>query len=514
MLDENAFVKKGDKWYKPDAIGRLQEATSWAESMKQEFGNTYDNLLAPTQKATLAPKAPENLTLKQNITKAVEERPSRISHGYTAKNAFYITKDNRIVPANEFSQVSRGDDIVSVHSHSGENWEQYTKEHGQEPFQPPNAADFDHLRWLIKHGYGNKIAIIMGDGRYIQVEIPEPVQPRFTRMGIKSLEKLLYPASRGASDKDYLAKLREVVKDEGWQLTEGNWKENTPEIAPSTETESTQQRGSKMSKAKRISIKNEPPEGMAEPIIESGTPPTKQDVDKAISDSVDRAIAKSKGKVGMLISGGVDSSVLLDFVARKEKPIAFTIVTNIEHPDLAKAKQIAKKYGLEHHIIIPTKQDIERAREAIGKRGTLYKGDVAVYLALEEAKQKGVDTILATDGIDEQTGGYWWHANKSDRFADKEQAFKYYWGRLNPEHIEPMLDSANRLGVKVEYPFLDKEVVDTLNNIPLDERVENKTPKSWWKNYAKNYVSEDIVSRPKLGFVSALDEDLIMKGGV
>ena len=384
-----------------------------------------------------------------------------------------------------------------------------------------------------KEGYdvGNGVGVVIhGEGKYKTYTVTHlntglamghEWKDRLKAIALAKAEAKIDDWSKYETDKDIpketmdtAAALVRAFTSETMDTELASRLEKPQTTSPSGETKETTQRKTKMSRTKRISIKNEPPEGMTEPIIKSGKTPTKQDVDEAISDSVDRAIAKSKGKVGMLISGGVDSSLLLDFVTKKEKPIVFTIVTNPEHPDLDKAKEIAKKYDLEHHIIIPTKQDIERAREAIGKRGTLYKGDIAVYLALEEAREKGVDTILATDGIDEQTGGYWWHANKSDKFTDKEEAFKFYWDRLNPEHIEPMLDSANRLGVKVEYPFLDKEVVNTLNKIPLDERVESQITKAWFKKYAKNYVPEDIVNRPKVGFVDALDEELIMQEGM
>ncbi len=257
-------------------------------------------------------------------------------------------------------------------------------------------------------------------------------------------------------------------------------------------------------------ISRESLEGMREPILRTGPVPSKKEVDKAISNSIKKAMSNDKGKVGMFLSGGVDSVMLLEFVTRRGKVVpVFTIVSDSDHPDLIAAKKIAKEYGLEHHILIPKKEDLLRAKKAINKRGKLYKGDIAVYLALELAKDKKIDTILAGDGIDEMTGGYWWHANTSDKFSSKKEAFEHYWNRLKSDHIEPMLDSANRVGIKVEYPFLDKELVSVLNRIPLEERTNKGITKKWWKEFARSYVPEYIVSRPKAGFVDALDESII-----
>lgn len=250
--------------------------------------------------------------------------------------------------------------------------------------------------------------------------------------------------------------------------------------------------------------------GMREPILRTGPVPSKKEVNKAISNSVQNAMSNDKGKVGMFLSGGVDSVILLEFVTRHNKIIpVFTIVSDSDHPDLIAAKKIAKEYNLEHYILIPKKEDLARARKAISKRGKLYKGDIAVYLALELAKDKGIDTILAADGIDEMTGGYWWHASPSDKFSSKEDAFEHYWSRLSPDHIEPMLDSAEKVGIKVEYPFLDKDLVSVLNRIPLEERVKKGITKSWWKDFAKEYIPKYIVERKKIGFVDALDESII-----
>jgi hypothetical protein len=75
MLDENAFVRKGDKWLKPDASGKLQEVTSWAESMSKEFANTYDKIIAPELAIPKAPVTPE-VTKRIRLTPEAEVQTS------------------------------------------------------------------------------------------------------------------------------------------------------------------------------------------------------------------------------------------------------------------------------------------------------------------------------------------------------------------------------------------------------------------------------------------------------
>ena len=67
LLDENAFVRKGEKWFKPDASGNLNEATAYAETMTEEFGNTYDKIIAPALPIAEAGKAkePRQMTVEE-----------------------------------------------------------------------------------------------------------------------------------------------------------------------------------------------------------------------------------------------------------------------------------------------------------------------------------------------------------------------------------------------------------------------------------------------------------------
>ncbi|MFA5379941.1 MAG: asparagine synthase-related protein, partial [Dehalococcoidia bacterium] len=111
---------------------------------------------------------------------------------------------------------------------------------------------------------------------------------------------------------------------------------------------------------------------------------------------------------------------------------------------------------------------------------------------------------------DELMGGYWWHANVSDRYTDVSAAFEDYWQRLDAEQIYPMKLSADRVGIEVSWPFLDDRVVQVISRIPVSERVKPGIPKAWWKRFAREYVGipDGVVERQKLGFVSALTSDI------
>jgi asparagine synthetase B (glutamine-hydrolysing) len=238
------------------------------------------------------------------------------------------------------------------------------------------------------------------------------------------------------------------------------------------------------------------------------------DVDTAIHIAVQRHIA---GTVGVLLSGGVDSTVLLMYVLDELNPVpVVTIASDPSHPDLVAAQHVAAHFSLRHHVLLPGVDDVERARGIIASRRSVFPGDIGVYLALEYARSLGITRIIASDGIDELVGGYWWHANTSESFPTCEGAFAHFWHVLYPNHLRPMLQSAAGIGIDVRFPFLDYRVRSVLNRIPIDTRVAPGEPKLWWREYAKKKlgIPTTIADRRKLGFVSALDETVCMPQSV
>ena len=112
--------------------------------------------------------------LKDAIARAVEERPGRATHGYTATNAFYVT-DDKVTPWNEHGNLSASEQrrAIPVHSHGAENWKEYQKSTGKpEDFYPHNSEDI-HI-WVkgVREGkMGTASALIMPDGRMEVLEM-------------------------------------------------------------------------------------------------------------------------------------------------------------------------------------------------------------------------------------------------------------------------------------------------------------------------------------------------------
>ncbi len=207
---------------------------------------------------------------------------------------------------------------------------------------------------------------------------------------------------------------------------------------------------------------------------------------------------------GILLSGGVDSSILA-ILANSRSPVpCFTIGSSLEHPDVVAASRLASEKGWDLKVLVPGNTTIDR----VNKELSTYPGDGGVYLALEFLSHFSSD-VMAGDGIDEQMGGYWWHVHTSDRFKSMEDAFEWFWDNLEPAHLTPMFNSAVRVGVNVHWVYLDQVVVNYISGIPLADRVMGGVGKAIWKDLARMIgVPDWVIDRPKKGFVNALDSNV------
>lgn len=124
--------------------------------------------------------------LQTAIQKAIAEKPSRLSHGDTNKNAFWID-GNKIIPHNKYKEVLSSKNVISVHSHSPENYKNYNAE--TDKFEPLNGADLETLQHMVKYGYGATIALISAYGELEYIRFTENSNRNFLKLTSSQLRK-------------------------------------------------------------------------------------------------------------------------------------------------------------------------------------------------------------------------------------------------------------------------------------------------------------------------------------
>ncbi|HWM44761.1 MAG TPA: asparagine synthase (glutamine-hydrolyzing) [Burkholderiales bacterium] len=130
----------------------------------------------------------------------------------------------------------------------------------------------------------------------------------------------------------------------------------------------------------------------------------------AFTEKLDEAV-RERLPAGILLSGGIDSAMLVALAAKHQKVKTFSAgFADDAASELARAAQVAKRFGTEHHEIVLSPRDVlARLPQAVAERDAPVSrpADVALYfMAAEVARQGGAPAVLTGDGADEVLGGY------------------------------------------------------------------------------------------------------------
>jgi len=164
----------------------------------------------------------------------------------------------------------------------------------------------------------------------------------------------------------------------------------------------------------------------------------------------------------LLLSGGLDTSILAavsEEAGKKRKALTVSMdINGTPAPDLEYAKKVAQSFLYEHHQIRLTENEalekIPEVIKAVGSFDPALPNDLAIYVAIKEAKNLGIESVMTGDGADELFAGY------------------SYMHELSPEELnkyirnisKTMYFSSNKLGdflgVEIKQPYLDTGIVE------------------------------------------------------
>ena len=183
--------------------------------------------------------------------------------------------------------------------------------------------------------------------------------------------------------------------------------------------------------------------------------------DKLVFGIEKRLVADAK--VGFLLSGGLDSSLVCAVAARKSAvPIrTFAIGMNTDAIDLKYARQTADYIGSEHTEVIITKEDVLSSLETViyllGTYDiTTIRASIGMYLVCKAIHEQTDIRVLLTGEISDELFGY-----KYTDFAPSAQAFQEEAKkRIRELHMYDVLRadrciSVNSLEARVPFGDLD-----------------------------------------------------------
>ncbi|MFB5630080.1 MAG: asparagine synthase-related protein [Nitrosopumilaceae archaeon] len=206
------------------------------------------------------------------------------------------------------------------------------------------------------------------------------------------------------------------------------------------------------------------------------------------------AIEKSTSKckaITIALSGGLDSSILAYYLKDKNaKAIAVTSKDFIA-TDLTYCQLVAKQFNLPLKIIMPT---IEELLNSINETIKILKNfndieirnSIIMYLILKTAKEEGDLKIISGDGADELFAGYSFFLKKNN--IELQNDLLRIW---NIMHF-PSKKIGDALGITVETPFLDDDVIDLAKKIPANFKVNEFKGKKYGKWILRKAYEEKL----------------------
>ncbi|HET6282235.1 MAG TPA: asparagine synthase B [Polyangia bacterium] len=227
---------------------------------------------------------------------------------------------------------------------------------------------------------------------------------------------------------------------------------------------------------------------------------------------------------GVLLSGGIDSSIIAAITARfcqkrietgdKEPawwPRLHSFSIGLKGgPDLAPAKKVADHIGSVHHEIHFTVQEgLDALSDVIQHLETFdittIRASTPMYLLMRKVRAMGIKMVLSGEGADEIFGGYLYF-HKAPNGAELHAETVRKLQKLHLYDCARANKSCAAWGVEARVPFLDREFLDVAMNLDPNVKVprnaQRPRPIEKWplRKAFEGYLPEEILWRQKEQF--------------
>ncbi len=286
---------------------------------------------------------------------------------------------------------------------------------------------------------------------------------------------------------------------------------------------------------------------------------SEQDWIRAIHDGLRAAVEKrvkiADVPVGVLLSGGIDSSLLVGLLAEAGQKELKTFSIGFEDAPEEKGNEfeystaVADMFATEHHqLMVANNQVLPRLPEAFSHMAEpMFGQDAVAFYMLSEAVSKHVKVVQSGQGADEVFGGYFWYPRMhhsttpgikrfSDEYFDRshEEYLQSVDARYQTEDVSSQLmsdlldeveadeyldrvlavdvttlvvdDPVKRVdnmtmawGLEARVPFLDTELIELAASMPPEMKLPNGG-KHVLKALSRGFLPDKVVNRSKTYF--------------
>ena len=257
--------------------------------------------------------------------------------------------------------------------------------------------------------------------------------------------------------------------------------------------------------------------------------------------------------VGVLLSGGLDSSLLVALLAEIGVEGFHTFSVGFEDQPEEKGSEfefsdqvVARYQPIHHKFLVPNEQVLERLPEAVDAMAEpMFGQDAVAFYLLAERVSREIKVVQSGQGADEVFGGYFWYprmlaetagtrlerfrrhyfdrdhdellAMVAPRYRGADHTGDYIAGRLDDALSDDFMDAVLKLdvttlivddpvkrvdnmtmawGLEARVPFLDHELVEIAARCPIALKLQSDG-KHLLKRIARGMVPDAVIDRPK-----------------
>ena len=272
----------------------------------------------------------------------------------------------------------------------------------------------------------------------------------------------------------------------------------------------------------------------------------------ALLQSVKKRLTIADVPVGVLLSGGLDSSLLVALLAQagvkdiKTFSIGFEDQPEEKGNEFEYSDPVSEMYNTDHHkYLIPNSEVLKRLPEAVGSMAEpMFGQDAVAFYLLSEQVSRSVKVVQSGQGADEVFAGYFWYSRMLAEAGKPIERFsKWYFDRdhaeyletvnpayhihdvtselvsaeLNTKHSDTFMDAVLRFdtttlvvddpvkrvdnmtmawGLEARVPFLDHHLVELAAQCPPELKMLHQG-KGILKQIARGILPDSVIDRPK-----------------